>query len=91
MPTRALFALCKMFDLPHLGVKTPENADYVLEVQTWQRSLYNVPTPKFHNPIFHHSEIIVSANIQTSRPRNKQRDSVENIHLTLYATLVESN
>jgi len=39
------------------------------------RDLYNAPTPKFHHPMFTHSEVIMLTNEQT----NKQTDAAENI------------
>jgi len=67
-----------MFDLPHFRARYPQKWGLYPEIQTQSRPLYSAPTPKFHHPMFHCSEIIVFTNIQ--------RDLVENIHVSFSST-----
>jgi len=62
--TRALLTLCKMFDLPHFGCRTPENEACISEIWSRLRSIYSAPTPKFHHPMYR-LEIIMFTNKQT--------------------------
>jgi len=57
------------------GLRTGRKGDYDPQTRTRPRFLHNAPTPKFHHPMFTHSEVIVLTHKQT----NTQTDAAENI------------
>ena len=52
---------------------------YDPQIRTQPRSLCNAPTPKFHQPMFTRSEVIVLTHTQTHSQTHPQTDSGENI------------
>jgi len=58
-----------------IAIRTKVHRAMTPQIRTPLRFLYNAPTPKFHRPVFTHSEVIVL----TNKPTHKQTDSAENI------------
>jgi len=65
-----------------LGLRTPAGG-YDPQIPIRPRFLCSAPTPKFHHPMFTHSEVIVLARWHTNKPTNRRRRK----HPTLFATL----
>ena len=61
---------------PHFGGCTPRGYDPKFKLG--RDFLYNTPTPKFHNPMYSRSEVIVLTNKQTHTHTNKQTNKQTN-------------